>query len=69
MLYLYIVEQNENQTFTLKYFVISNIQQLLAVIAVICLTYGVKYGKGGTVQAIEQTKSIFQACWAAIFLD
>jgi len=68
MLYLYITEQSANQTFSTKYFIISNIQQILGILATSCLTFGLKYGKGGTVQAIEQVKSIFQTCWAAIFL-
>ncbi len=38
----------------------------MGVLATVCLTFGLKYGKGGTVQAIEQFKAILQTCWAAI---
>ncbi len=31
-------------------------------------SFGLKFGKGGTVQAIEQFKSIFLSLWGAIFL-
>ena len=42
---------------------------LLVIFAILSLSMGLKYGKAGPVQAIEQTKAIFQTIWGAIILD
>jgi len=47
-------------TFTLLDIVLYNVAFLLGVIGMIMLTIGVKYGKGGICQAIENLKSPWQ---------
>mmetsp|Transcript_31605 Transcript_31605/g.48328 ORF Transcript_31605/g.48328 Transcript_31605/m.48328 type:complete len:93 (+) Transcript_31605:786-1064(+) len=69
MIPFYFIDQSMNQTHDLESFILSNAQLLLVVLAIMSLTFALKFGKGGPVQAIDQTKSIYQTIWGAIFLE
>eukprot|EP00356_Strombidium_inclinatum_P008593 CAMPEP_0170502916 /NCGR_PEP_ID=MMETSP0208-20121228/42992_1 /TAXON_ID=197538 /ORGANISM="Strombidium inclinatum, Strain S3" /LENGTH=153 /DNA_ID=CAMNT_0010782273 /DNA_START=511 /DNA_END=972 /DNA_ORIENTATION=+ len=50
--------QSTEHVFTLKYILLSNLQQLFLVFGTITFSLGLSYGKGASVQAIEEFKSV-----------
>jgi len=62
------IYESINGTFTTKDIVSSNMAQVMVTIAVVFMSYALKYGKGANVQAIENMKSVIQTIIVAMFV-
>ena len=64
---LFIIELiNNPDTFTIENCLKSNLSILLVTIAINSFSYAMKYGKGGSVQAIENMKNVVQTLLGAL---